>query len=66
MKEAVYLSISEFTDRLKAKFDYDQELQSVYLHGELSNFRIYPSGHAYFSLKDEKALINGVMWGSNV
>lgn len=66
MKETVYLSISEFTDRLKAKFDYDQELQSVYLHGELSNFRIYPSGHAYFSLKDEKALINGVMWGSNV
>ena len=66
MKEAVYLSISEFTDRLKAKFDYDQELQSVYLHGELSNFRIYPSGHAYFSLKDEKALINGVMWGSSV
>ena len=41
MKEAVYLSISEFTDRLKAKFDYDQELQSVYLHGELSNFRIF-------------------------
>ena len=67
MKEEVtYLTITQFTERLKAKFDFDSELQNVYLHGELSNFRIYPSGHAYFSLKDEGALIAGVMWGSNV
>lgn len=34
----------------------------VWVEGEISNFRVYPSGHAYFTLKDEEAQIRAVMW----
>ncbi len=65
-EEERYLTISQFSDRLKYKFDIDPELRGVFLRGELSNFRVYSSGHAYFSLKDEKAVISGIMWRDTV
>ncbi|MDO5330187.1 MAG: exodeoxyribonuclease VII large subunit [Bacillota bacterium] len=61
-----YLSVSQFSEALKAKFEADASLRFVRLRGELSNFRVYPSGHAYFSLKDDKSIISGVMWASYV
>lgn len=64
--EARYLSVSQLNSLLKEKFDSDPELCNVYLKGELSNFKIYSSGHAYFSLKDNQSLISGLMWASYV
>jgi exodeoxyribonuclease VII large subunit len=64
--EEHYLSVSQLNSLIKDKFDQDPELSSVYLRGELSNFKIYSSGHAYFSLKDNQAVISGLMWGSYV
>lgn len=56
-----YLSVSSLTKYLKLKFDKDPYLERVYLTGQVSNFRKRPS-HQYFSLKDDKAVIQATMW----
>lgn len=60
-----YLSISAITRYLKAKFDLDYNLKSVFLKGEISNFKAHTSGHLYFSLKDEGSKINAIMFSRN-
>lgn len=56
-----YLSVSSLTKYLKLKFDRDPYLERVYLTGQVSNFRKRPK-HQYFSLKDEKAVIQATIW----
>ena len=56
-----YLSVSSLTKYLKMKFDRDPYLERVYLTGQVSNFRKRPS-HQYFSLKDDKAVIQATVW----
>lgn len=60
-----YLTVSAITRYLKAKIDTDENLQTVYLKGEISNFKAHTSGHFYFSLKDESSKINAIMFRSN-
>lgn len=60
-----YLSVSAITRYLKAKFDVDENLQTVFLKGEISNFKAHTTGHFYFSLKDETSKINAIMFRSN-
>ena len=60
-----YLSVSAITRYLKAKFDVDENLQTVFLKGEISNFKAHTTGHFYFSLKDENSKINAIMFRSN-
>lgn len=59
-----YLSVSELNERIKYILENEDFLSSIYLRGEISNFKIYPSGHAYFSLKDDSSLISAVMWST--
>lgn len=56
-----YLSVSTLTKYLKMKFWRDPYLERVYLTGQVSNFRRRPN-HQYFSLKDEKAVIQVTIW----
>lgn len=56
-----YLSVSHLTKYLKLKFDRDPYLEKVYLTGQVSNFRKRPT-HQYFSLKDDKAVIQATVW----
>lgn len=56
-----YLTVSQLTSYLKQKFDRDPYLKTVYLTGELSNFRLRQR-HQYFSIKDENAVIDAVMF----
>ena len=63
MDRSKYLTVSQLTKYLKLKFDRDPYLQTVYLTGDLSNFRLR-SGHQYFSLKDDQAVIDAVMFRS--
>ena len=56
-----YLSVSTLTRYLKRKFDRDPYLERVYLTGQVSNFRKRPN-HQYFSIKDEKAVIQATIW----
>lgn len=60
-----YLTVSAITRYLKAKFDVDENLQTVFLKGEISNFKAHTTGHFYFSLKDETSKINAIMFRSN-
>ncbi|MBB1124468.1 exodeoxyribonuclease VII large subunit [Limosilactobacillus albertensis] len=61
MDRSRYLTVSELTKYLKMKFDRDPYLHTVYLTGELSNFRLRQR-HQYFSLKDDNAVIDAVMF----
>lgn len=58
------LTVSELTARiqglLEEKFDY------FAVAGEISNAKLHPSGHWYFSLKDSEAVLPCVMWRSAV
>ena len=59
------ISVSTLVFYLKNKLDNDQNLSSVYVSGELSNFKYASSGHLYFTLKDNKASISCVMFRSS-
>ena len=57
------LSVGQLNEYLKMLMDGNPLLSSVMLRGEISNFtNHYKTGHFYFSLKDESALIRGVMF----
>lgn len=62
MEEKRYLTISEFTRKLKGIFDSSMAFQNMYLKGEISNFKRHSTGHLYFSIKDEGSVINAMMW----
>lgn len=64
MEIRVY-SVSEINQHIKTVFDKDPLLSSVCIRGELSNYKIYPSGHHYFSLKDPEGSIRCVMFKGN-
>ena len=50
------LSVSKLNFYLRALLEGDAPLQNLYVSGEISNFKRYPtSGHCYFTLRDEKA-----------
>ena len=57
-----YQTIGEFTKYLKLMFDNSTKMRNVYLKGEISNFKKHPTGHLYFSLKDESSKINAIMF----
>jgi len=59
-----YLTVTALTQYLKRKFDVDPYLGHVYLMGVISNFRMRPNAHQYFSLKDDKAKISAIMFKS--
>ncbi|MTV81086.1 exodeoxyribonuclease VII large subunit [Secundilactobacillus folii] len=64
MEPKDYLTVSALTSYIKRKFDVDPYLGKVYLTGEISNFRLRPNAHQYFSLKDDHAKINAIMFKS--
>lgn len=58
------LTVTQISQLIKARLESAPELFNVYLSGEVSSFRLYPSGHCYFSLKDKESLLSCVMWAS--
>ncbi|MBE7013901.1 MAG: exodeoxyribonuclease VII large subunit [Ruminococcaceae bacterium] len=59
------ISVSELNSLIKEFFDLNPMFNSVYVKGEISNFKRHSSGHCYFSLKDEKSVIKAVMFKFN-
>jgi exodeoxyribonuclease VII large subunit len=62
MMEENVLSVTELNQRVKLLIDGDPVLSGVYVRGELSNYKIYPSGHHYFTLKDADSSLRCVMF----
>lgn len=56
------LSVSHLTTILKGIIEDDDDLQDLWVDGEISNLTIARSGHAYFTLKDEQSQFRAVMW----
>lgn len=55
-----FLSVSELNEIIKGSLE--SQLEAVWVVGEISNFRVPPSGHCYFTLKDDKSQICAVMF----
>lgn len=65
MNNAV-MTVSQLNRYVKSVFDGDYNLQSIFIKGEISNFRLnIASGHCYFTLKDDAATIKCVMFKSD-
>ena len=58
------VSVTELNAYIQTRLEKDPRLGSLFLRGEISNFKSYPNGHCYFTLKDAKSMISGVMWAS--
>lgn len=58
------LSVRELTAKIKLLLDNHPDLREVVVRGELSNFKNHPSGHLYFTIKDEAAALRCVMFRS--
>ena len=56
------LSVTELNQRIKGLMDAAPWLSDVCVRGELSNYKIYPSGHHYFTLKDSESSLRCVMF----
>ncbi|TAM57911.1 exodeoxyribonuclease VII large subunit [bacterium] len=60
------LLVGDVARYVRTLIEGDERLRRVTVRGEISNFRgIHANGNAYFDLKDDQALLNCVMWGSN-
>ena len=58
-------TVTELNNRIKNLLDRDPFLADVCVRGELSNYKIYPSGHHYFTLKDSESSLRCVMFKSS-
>ena len=59
------LSITQINEYIRTMMDGDRLLCGVAVRGEISNYKVYPSGHHYFTLKDDGAALKCVMFRGN-
>lgn len=64
MEQRVF-SVTEVNQYIKQLIDDVPQLNELLIRGELSNYKIYPSGHHYFTLKDGESAIRCVMFRSS-
>ena len=62
MDENAVLSVSELNEYIKSLLDGSSLLARVFVRGEISNYKLYPSGHHYFTVKDQNSAIRCVMF----
>ncbi len=56
--------VSDINNYIKSVLTTDERLKFIRVKGEISNLKAYPSGHLYFSLKDQNSTINAVMFAN--
>ncbi|MCI9586481.1 MAG: exodeoxyribonuclease VII large subunit [Oscillospiraceae bacterium] len=61
MERHIY-SVSEVNQLIKSMLDREPQLGEIFLRGEISNYKLYPSGHHYFTLKDAEGAIRCVIF----
>ena len=62
MRNDTVYTVSQVNQYIKELLDGNGTLSGIYIRGEISNYKMYPSGHHYFSLKDEGGAIRCVMF----
>ncbi len=62
---ASVFTITQINEYIKSRMDADPVLDKVAVKGEISNYKMYPSGHHYFTLKDEGGALKCVMFKGN-
>ena len=61
MEQRVF-GVSEVNQYIKRLLDGEDVLQEIFIRGEISNYKVYPSGHHYFTLKDQEGALRCVMF----
>ena len=59
------ITVTQINEYIRAMMDGDRLLNQVAIKGEISNYKVYPSGHHYFTLKDEGGALRCVMFKGN-
>lgn len=59
---AKYVTVGELNSRIRSMLDADEDIHGIWLLGEFSNIKQYPSGHIYGVLKDQLSEIRCVIW----
>ena len=62
MNQTPVYSVTQVNQYIKGLLDRDRLLAGLLVRGEISNYKVYPSGHHYFSLKDAEGAIRCVMF----
>ena len=63
-ESAPVVLVSDVNSYIKSLLSNDERLKYIRVKGEISNFKAYPSGHLYFSLKDQNSVISAVMFNN--
>ena len=58
-------TVSQVNKIVKGLLSSNPDFANIEVEGEISNFKKYPSGHCYFSLKDERSNLKAVMFAGN-
>src|SRR6266699_4670561 len=61
---AKVLTVSELTRSIRGTLE--AKFGAIWVQGEISNYKLHPSGHQYFTLKDQRAQISCVIWRDNM
>ena len=59
---AKVLTVTQINEYIRSKMEADPLLDKIAVKGEISNYKMYPSGHHYFTLKDEGGALKCVMF----
>lgn len=65
MAQNPILSVTQINEYIRGRMEGDPFLSQVAVRGEVSNYKLYPSGHHYFTLKDEGSQLRCVLFKSN-
>ena len=63
--EQKIVSVTQINEYIRLKMEADPVLGSLAIRGEISNYKMYPSGHHYFTLKDEGGALRSVLFKGN-
>ena len=59
------ITVTQINEYIRSMMDADRLLNNLAIKGEISNYKLYPSGHHYFTLKDEGGALRCVMFKGN-
>src|SRR5262249_39743792 len=57
-------TVSQIAEEVNALLE--QDFASIWVEGEITGFKVWSSGHAYFSLRDKQAVLKTVMYRGSV